>query len=236
MNGLRGVYFDAGNTLLFVDRDRLFLAFHEAGVEPDGERFEAIEYRARQRLARRAAEGSGTEAHVWAEYFESIFRECGVLEDRLAAVGERVRAMHRELDLWTRVLPGTPEALDALRARGLRLGVISNADGRVALLLERAGLLGFFETVVDSGLVGVEKPDPAIFQIALQRLGIAPNQALYVGDLYPVDVLGARGAGMHALLVDPLGEVEATCERVRTVTELPSYLGANGLNPDGSVP
>lgn len=228
-NRLRGIFLDAGNTLLFVDRCRIFEAIRDAGVEPVTQRFEAVEYRARQRLAERASQGSsGTEAHIWAEYFGSIFRECGVPEDRLEAVAARLREMHSELHLWTYVLPGTREALDTLRARGYRLGVISNADGRVAELLDRAGLLQFLEIVVDSGIEGVEKPDPRIFQVALERTGLEPADALYAGDLYHVDVVGARSAGMHAVLVDPIGEVEYACDRIGAVTELPRYLGLDG--------
>lgn len=229
VNQLRGIFLDAGNTLLFVDRRRIFDAIRDAGVEPLVERFEAVEYRARQQLAARASESSGgTEAHVWAAYFGSILRHCGVPEDRLEAVAARLREMHSELHLWTYVLPGTREALEQLRAHGYRLGVISNADGRVAQLLERAGLLAFLEIVVDSGIEGVEKPDPRIFQVALERMGLEPADSLYAGDLYHVDVVGARSAGMRAVLVDPVGEVEYGCERIRAVSELPQYLGLDG--------
>lgn len=241
MSELHGVFFDAGNTLLFVDRERLFRAFREVGIESDEARFDAVEYRARHRLARRASEGAaGTEAHIWTEYFGTIFRGCGVPEESVPVVAERVLAMHRELGLWTRVLPGTGEALGALRAHGLRLGVISNADGRVDRLLERAGLLPFFELVLDSAVVGVEKPDPRIFHIALEETGLRPEETLYVGDLYHVDVLGARSAGMRAVLVDPVADHEYACERIGAVTELPDYLGLDdgagrGARPRGEA-
>ena len=96
---------------------------------------------------------------------------------------------------------GTREALDRLRAAGLRLGVVSNSDGRVEEALVAAGLRDRFDVVLDSALVGVEKPDPAIFRAALDALGVAPAEALYVGDLYEVDVVGARAAGMPAALL-----------------------------------
>lgn len=222
---LRAIYFDAGNTLLFPDRHRLLAVVRRLGISADASRFEEIEYRARQRLAELAQRsGRGTESHVWNEYFGTIFREWGVPEAKLAAVTERVRQMHEELDLWSLVPEGTHEALVTLRRRGFRLGVISNADGRVASLLKRAGLLAHLDIVVDSGIEGVEKPDPRIFAIALARTGVAPHQAIHVGDLYHVDVLGARGAGMRAVLVDPLGQLTYPCERIKGVTELPEYL------------
>jgi putative hydrolase of the HAD superfamily len=83
------------------------------------------------------------------------------------------------------------------------LGVISNADGRVRRQLEMAGLAPFFEVIVDSAEVGVSKPDPAVFRLALQRLGVAPTDAVYVGDIRRVDVEGARAAGMRALWLAP---------------------------------
>ena len=91
---------------------------------------------------------------------------------------------------------GTSEILETLHTDGYRLAVISNADGRIQSLLERVGLLGHFEFVIDSELVGVEKPDAAIFREGCRRLDLPPGECVYVGDLYPVDYLGAREAGL----------------------------------------
>ena len=118
-------------------------------------------------------------------------------------VGACLRALHAEGHLWCRLEPGTREALDRLRSGGLRLAVVSNSDGRVEEALAAADLRDYFDVVLDSALVGVEKPDPAIFRAALDALGVAPSQALYVGDLYDVDVVGARAAGMDAVLLLP---------------------------------
>ena len=112
--------------------------------------------------------------------------------------------LHRERHLWCSVRERTHEALARLRAAGLRLGVVSNSDGRVEQALDAAGLRDYFDVVVDSALVGVEKPDPAIFRAALDALGVAPEEALYVGDLYEVDVVGARAAGIEAVLLTPV--------------------------------
>ena len=107
-------------------------------------------------------------------------------------------------------------------ARGLILAVISNADGRVEADLERAGLRAQFATVVDSHVVGVEKPHPEIFNVALARIQATPDAALYVGDVFSIDVLGARGAGMDAVLVDTLGAYPGTldCPRISRLAEL----------------
>ena len=108
----------------------------------------------------------------------------------------------------------------ALRDAGYRLAVISNADGRVAGVLREVGLDPFFEFVLDSAVVGVEKPDPEIFREGCRRLELDPARCLYVGDLYPVDYLGATGAGLEAVLLDPLGVHRARAPTVGTLGEL----------------
>jgi HAD superfamily hydrolase (TIGR01509 family) len=118
-------------------------------------------------------------------------------------------------------MTGTAEALAELRRRGFVVAVISNADGGVERLLEGAGLRQHLEFVVDSGLVGVEKPDPRIFRIALDRSGVAPQDACYVGDLYPVDVVGARQAGLEPVLMDPLGRYGG--RDCRTARDVPAF-------------
>lgn len=221
------VFFDAGNTLIYIDPDRMREIFRGVGVEADRSDFLRAESEARASLVRKMTEGNGqtgTEAHIWQEYFVSLFRAAGVPPELLHTVGERVREAHRSFHLWTHVQPGTREALGALRDAGYRLAVISNADGRVEGLLERTELRPYFEFVVDSHEVEVEKPDPAIFRHALDRMGVQPEESVYVGDLYAVDVLGARTAGLHAVLLDPAGEAPEGVERIASLAELPTLL------------
>lgn len=225
----RAVLLDAGNTLVFVDRSRVFDIYREVGVEPDEARFVAAELTARLHLSRRVEEGhTGTEPHVWREYFESLFRLSGVPEAGVDEVGRRLKEEHAREHLWSHVEPETPGALDELLEAGFRLGVISNADGRIEALLEEVGLRDRVEFVVDSHVVGFEKPDPRIFLEGTRRLGLEPRECLYVGDLYPVDVVGARGAGMDAVLLDPSGRIERPVDRLAAVGELPAYLAGRG--------
>jgi HAD superfamily hydrolase (TIGR01549 family) len=229
---LRAILFDAGNTLVFADRSRILELYRAEGVASSVERIEAAELVARARLAARVEAGAaGTEPHLWKDYFLTLFRESGVPETRLEAVGARLVASHRDDHLWTQVDPDTPRALEALLDAGYRLAVISNADGRMEAVLERAGLRPYLEFVVDSGVVGVEKPDPRIFQEGLRRLGVHPAESLYVGDLYPVDVVGARGAGMGALLLDPSGRLDHPVPRLPSVAGLPAWLEGGGWSP-----
>jgi putative hydrolase of the HAD superfamily len=114
------------------------------------------------------------------------------------------------------VMPRVPEALARLRDRGLRLVVVSNSDGTVERSLIEANLRPFLATVVDSAIAGFEKPDPRIFEAALSHSGARRETTVHVGDLYHADVAGARGAGIHAVLLDPYDDW-----RVEDVERLP---------------
>ncbi|HXE56562.1 MAG TPA: HAD family hydrolase [Gemmatimonadales bacterium] len=219
---VRAVLFDVGNTLLTLDYPRL--ARGVAGVAGVPVSVDGLV--AAAPTAARALEGGGADDRDRAVvYLETLLRLVGVPPGAMGAVRSRLAELHRERHLWTGVASGTAEALDRLRRSGRRLGVVSNGDGRVDGALAAAGLRRFFEVVVDSRQVGVEKPDPRIFHAALERLGVRPPEALYVGDVYEVDVLGARAAGMDAVLLDPAGrEPGRDVPVVRSLTELADAL------------
>jgi putative hydrolase of the HAD superfamily len=220
--GLRAVLFDAGNTLVFLDYARMAegvgAALHlpltrEALASCSSEAAAAME------------QASGGDQERAAAFLEALFSLVGVPVDRLAEVRDCLARMHRQRHLWCSIEDRTPEALGRLRAAGLRLGVVSNSDGRVDQALQEAGLRGYFDVVIDSSLVGVEKPDPRIFLAALEALGVRPDEALYVGDLYEVDVVGARAAGIEAVLLtgSDVGP-NRPCRTVASIHELVSLL------------
>jgi putative hydrolase of the HAD superfamily len=224
-NVVEAVLFDAGNTLVYVDAGRLTDILRRAGADTDEERIRRAEIRARRRLHEVIADGHvGTEPEVWRAYFADLFRASGVPPEGMEQAGRGLRDAHANDHLWTYVIPGTARALGALSDHGYRLAVISNADGRVESLLEAVGLRSHFEFVLDSDVVGMEKPDPRIFLDGARRMGIEPHQCLYVGDLYPVDYQGATGAGMQAVLLDPLGLHAGKAPTVASLGELPAYL------------
>ena len=199
---VQAVLFDAGNTLLFLDYDRMAAAVGAAvGLPLTGPGL-AGGVRAAARSMEQARANDRERATA---FLEALFLEAGVPPASLNEVRETLRRLHVERHLWSGIAADTHDALARLRAAGLRLGVVSNSDGRVEEALEAAGLRDYFDVIVDSTLAGVEKPDPAIFRPALEVLGVPPEEALYVGDLYEVDVLGAHAAGMPAVLLVPAG-------------------------------
>lgn len=199
---LRAVLFDAGNTLLFLDYVRMAEGVGAAlGVPLTGQGLAA----GAPAAARAMEAPRGTDRERAGVYFDALFRHAGVPADRLAEVRERLTAMHAEHHLWCGIAEGTLDALTRLRRAGLRLGVVSNSDGRVEEALAAAGLRECFDVVIDSAVVGVEKPDPAIFRAALDALGVPAGETLYVGDLYEIDVVGANAAGLPAVLLAPPG-------------------------------
>lgn len=225
---MKAVLFDAGNTLIWLDHAYIsgLLAAH--GHPRTEDELLAAEYPARVTLDELMRNGQeNTDEERGRIYFGEVFRHLGVPREALPAIATELYARHKERNLWCVVREGTDEALATLRARGYRLGVISNSDGRVEGILESVGLLPHFEFVIDSKLVGIEKPDPRIFHLGCERMGLAPEETTYVGDLYEIDVRGARAAGMRAVLVDPLDRFgDRDCDRVRTLAELPAVLEA----------
>ncbi len=130
--------------------------------------------------------------------------------------------------LWLREIPGAHAGIRALAATGVRLGVISNADGLIGQRLAEMEILQVgsgvgvpVECLIDSGAVGVMKPDPRIFHLALDALGIDAGDAWYVGDMPGIDVIGARAAGLFPVLMDPYQfHLDADYERVSSLAAL----------------
>jgi len=220
---LRAVFFDAGGTLVHVDYARVRDALlHSVGRAPTIRALREAEYAGR--AAVEAAAGTDPalrDGSRWQVHFFGALTSLGFSREELATAGPEIRAEHERANLWTVVQPGARDALATLRRHGLVVACISNSDGSVAALLARVGLGAELDFVVDSGVVGVEKPDPAIFALALERAGVTAAEAMHVGDLFSVDVVGARRAGIEPVLLDPLGRyAERGC---RTSPDVPSF-------------
>ena len=214
----RAVLFDAGNTLVFLDYPRIAAGLSRVlGLPITGE-----ELAAHAGDASRAMElAAGTDQERAVIYLETLVLSAGIPAERMDEVRDCLAQMHRERHLWSAVPARTHESLARLRAAGLRLGVVSNSDGRADEALRAAGLRQYFDVVVDSSLVGLEKPDPRIFHAALDQLGAAASETLYVGDVYEIDVAGARAAGMEAVLLARNGPPpDRSCRTTGSIEDL----------------
>ena len=204
---VRAILFDAGGTLINPHYGRVAAVLERVlGRSPRLDAFVEAEYAGRAAVeALMAGPETSTDGGRWTVHFAAMFGELGFSADEIRLVAPHVVAEHRAANLWTEPTPGAADGLAALRRAGYVVGCVSNADGTVDRLLAGAGFAPHLAFVVDSGAVGIEKPDPRIFAMALALADATPDEALYVGDLYPVDVVGARRAGIEPVLLDPLG-------------------------------
>lgn len=171
----------------------------------------------------------GGENEYWLRFSrEVIARAAGrEISMELARVAlDRLREAFKSDGAWI-VYPDVVPALEGLRARGCRLGVVSNWDSRLPLVLERLGLHRHFDTVGVSHIEKIEKPDPRFFLRVLQRLDARPEQALHIGDSVELDLEGARAAGVDGLIVDRTDGAEAGPSVLTDLAELPRIVGSN---------
>lgn len=204
---MRAVIFDAGNTLLRMNYAIIAEHLGTRGRRVTVEEVEEAELRARVRLDPHLAPGSSTESTVThGRYLRYLLEHLAITEEaEIDAIARWRRGYNLPVGLWNRADPEAIEAVRRVRAAGLVAGVISNSNGSVRSILEETGLAAHLHFILDSSVVGVEKPDPRIFALGLREAGVTAAEAIYVGDLYSVDVLGARAAGLDGILLDPRG-------------------------------
>src|SRR5215472_11996915 len=196
---MRTVFLDAGGVLVFPNWSRVADALAAHGVNVDARELADAEPRAKRRLDTAGIVQASDDAKRGWLYFNLILEEAGVglTADTDAALGD-LREYHTRENLWELVPADVAPTLDRLRAAGLRLVVVSNANGRLRHLFDRLGLTDRVDVLFDSFEEGVEKPDPRLFEIALERSGATRETTVHVGDLYYVDVVGARAAGLRS--------------------------------------
>jgi HAD superfamily hydrolase (TIGR01509 family) len=207
------VFLDVGNTLISIDFDWVASELTARGFPTDAQTLRRAEAAARPAFAHQLfVEGLAPGADVFRAYLLAMLLglkpiaalPAPQLDALLVELRAVLRPDGRASVLWRSVMPRVPEALARLRDElGLTLVVVSNSDGSVERSLETAGLRPYFTAVLDSAIVGFEKPDARIFHAALEASGANPDRTLHVGDIYHADVAGARAAGLHAVLLDP---------------------------------
>jgi HAD superfamily hydrolase (TIGR01509 family) len=241
---VRGILFDAGNTLLWIDHARVARIVTAAGLPVTTEQVREAEMRARPLLDPLLGHVPKREApHVYRTHIECT------LEHLLPAGRKSVdpavfsRAANGVADAWGTLWVCPPDdahdTLRTLRERGYPVACVSNSNGKVDRLLVEAGLDTLLDDVVDSGALGIEKPDPRIFAIAAERAGLSPDEMVYVGDLHALDVVGPERAGMHAILLDPIGAFDAfSATTIRALSDLLPWFPGPPPSPsrDGAGP
>ncbi len=161
----------------------------------------------------------------WSRFYRMLLGELGIPDDEIDGLGDRLYAVFTDPSNY-HLIPDALPVLDKLRDAGVALGLISNFEAWLEQLLEHLDVSRYFEVRVISGVEGVEKPDPAIFRLALDRAGVSAEDAVYVGDNPVFDALPAEEAGMDAVIVDRWNrfpEYEGT--RIASLDELPGVLG-----------
>lgn len=201
------VLLDVGGVFHLPLRDRIAAAVVRGGGRPpDAETIDRAHFEA---IGVFTLDGSDPEP-TWDDYLTAYAESLGVATDDLPAVLEHLAPEFATAAVWAEIVEGSRAGLEALVATGVAVGVVSNADGTVPGRLRSQGILQVgpgegveVGCVIDSGQVGVEKPDPRIFEIALEALGVTAPDAWYVGDTPGIDVTGARRAGIQPVLMDP---------------------------------
>jgi HAD superfamily hydrolase (TIGR01509 family) len=221
---IEALFFDVGNTLLFPNRKKMLRSLHERQVFPSEELLQKIERETKQEFDALVESHSAVDHGFWWMFYSRLLNELGMPDE---AICTDLVARTQTSSNWCDIRPGTREALQRLGKR-YRLAVISNADGKIADILAHCGIADCFETITDSGIVGTEKPHPAIFEAALQSLDVDAQQSLYTGDVYCVDYLGATSVGMQCVLFDvPGAYTEKGLPRVESLDGLETLLLAN---------
>jgi len=220
---IEALFFDVGNTLLFPNRKKMLRSLHERQVFPSEELLQRIERETKREFDALVESHSSIDHGFWWMFYSRLLGDLGMPDENTCA---DLVARTQTSSNWCDIRPGTREALQRLGKRH-RLAVISNADGKIADILAHCGIADCFETITDSAIVGKEKPHPAIFEAALQSMGVKAEESLYTGDVYCVDYLGSTSVGMQCVLFDvPGAYLDKGLPRVESLQALEKLLAA----------
>ena len=226
------VFLDAGGVLCHPSWTRVADALVRHGVDATAASLADAEQKATYDIDNASTIGATDDrARGWL-YFNLVLHHAGVKQGEAtdAALAE-LREYHRQDNLWEHVDPDVAPAMAALRSRGLKLVVVSNANGRLRHLFDRVDLTKWFDHILDSHEWGVEKPDPRLFQLALEQSHADAARTVHVGDLYYVDVMGARSAGLRGVLFDVKGLYgDVDCPRVASLAGLVEWIDTTSGN------
>jgi len=224
---ISAVLLDAGGVLVFPEPEPMVASLRAAGIATDPQTLERAHYRAMSVLDVPGSPAPQQDTW-WSSYLADYITECGLAQEQVNQVAAELAGIPSHG--WTHVGPGARTGLRDLAELGVPLGVVSNSDGTVEAELRRLRLCQAGDgdgvrvgVVVDSAVAGVAKPDPEIFRIALDALGVSASESvLHVGDSLRYDVTGAFAAGLRPVHLDPYGYCPAPegHEHVRTLAEV----------------
>lgn len=230
---IKAVFFDLYHTLVHYEPSQEELeagALKSFGINVTAEALHrpilAANESIYQEMARRPLSQRSKEETMalYAQYQRTVLNEAGVAADDKLVL--KLLGMMQQAKMKLVLFDDVAPALDDLKKRGLILGLISNIERAMTETLKELGLSSKLDIVVTSQDAGFAKPRPEIFQYALRQAGRQPSDAMYIGDQYQVDVLGARGAGMKGILLDRGDYYKdvTDCPRIRSLSELSDYL------------
>jgi putative hydrolase of the HAD superfamily len=208
---VRALGFDFGQTLAELDYEFLKRRLHERAESFDPQRAREASPGAWQIYGARKLEGH---ALAWRAMMEEQLRGGGVPAERIPALAAWLWDEQPRKNLWRHPIPGMIELVRELKRGGTPIAIISNSEGYLAELVDELGWSRDFDVVVDSGRIGIDKPDARIFAHACAALGVQPRQLLHVGDAWEADVNGALGASASAVWFDARHHERALPERV----------------------
>jgi putative hydrolase of the HAD superfamily len=228
----RAVFFDAGETLVYPHPsfpELLSAVLRNEGMEIDPEKIREALPVVAEVFTRATERGElwSTSADrsrlFWAGLYRTLLQELSL--PFTESLAERLYAVFTDVENY-RLFPDALPVLRKLQEAGLRMGLISNFEEWLERLLEAVGVTAFFDVRVISGIEGIEKPDPQIFRVALERLAVRPEESVYVGDNLTYDVQPAQQIGMTGVLLDRRGRyLDFEGHRIASLDELPSLLG-----------
>ncbi len=217
------LFLDAGGVLVHPAWTRISAALATEGIELSADALRTADPIARRDIDEATVVGATDDKTRGWLYFNKVLEHAGVpLSQATDAALAVLRAYHAAENLWEEVPADVVPTLQRLRARHLKLVVVSNANGRLRYLFDRLQLSQWFDVLLDSHEWGLEKPDPRLFQVALKEAGAVAERTAHVGDLFHIDVVGARAAGLReGVLLDPAGLYpHVDCRRIRRLPEL----------------
>jgi putative hydrolase of the HAD superfamily len=232
---IRAVFFDWFNTLAQYEPPREQLqsqALQEFGINASPRELERgllvadrnyFEESARSPIRERSTE---EQAMIFIQYQKTVLSEVGVNvpEEQILKIMDRLQQLYGGLTFA--IFDDVLLTLKGLKEQNFTLGLLTNLPSGIDTICENLGVKPYLDFIVTSAEAGADKPNPAIFRLALERAGVNSTEAVHVGDQYHLDIIGARGVGINTILLDRFDFYPDVndCPRIHSLTELTGYL------------